>query len=336
LEITKRNHYNPCFWTAFWNSEYYSSKPMAPAKLEPREQLVNALNVKSNKIYITNVENVHFDKDIGLAEITLDSAKKFCKKYQPDKYKEFCRNSKEDQYPIFLDFEDILTGLEGLRSYKTLLTVIKSSYIVSIQEKTFLAAFVYIQAIRSHAIMNSALEWNTRIGIEKFEYIYLLKWGLANRDLLMQQIGPLIFSKWRLYKTTVDKFPLTDSPVLINPESVMIALSPRLLLEIQLTIPTIDDIAETVEGIDDAKLDEFRQRTIGNTFREIIFSNRKTLEEWKETQEFVQRVEAIQNMGSYNVMVAKQKGRELWHLNALGNQNFQNLAPKSKRKRKRK
>ena len=334
LEITKRNHYNPCFWTAFWNPEYYQSALVSSAKRDPREQIVYSLNIKSNRIYSTNVDNVHFDKNIGLAEITFDSAKRFCKQYHPDHYKEFCHNSSASDYPIFLDLEDILKGFERLRPYSTLLTVIKNSHIVSVFEKSFLAAFVYIQALRSHAVLNATLEWNAKIGLEKFEYIYLLKWSLADRDFLMQQISPLIFSRWYLYSAAIDSFPLTDSPVLISEESVMVALSPRLLLEIRLDQPTVENLPETKDGIEPAKLDQFRQRTIGNTFREIIFGDKALLEQWQATKEFTQRLEIMQRMSDYNIVVARQKGRDLWRLNAYGNQEFHNTAMKPKRRRK--
>jgi hypothetical protein len=334
LEITRRNHYNPCFWTAFWNQKYYQSALTSSTNLDPREQVVYSLNVKSNKIYSTKVDNVHFDKNIGLAEITFGAAKKFCKRYHPNHYKEFCRNSSASDYPIFLDLEDILKGLEGLKPYTTLLTVIKNSHIVSVFEQSFLAAFVYIQTLRSHAILNSALQWNAKIGLEKFEYIYLLKWSLADRDFLIEQTGPLIFSKWYLYSTAVDSFPLTDSPVLVNPESVMVALSPRLLLEIRLDQPSVDELPETQYKIETAKLNEFRQRTIGNTFREIIFSEKALLEQWQATMEFNQRLETIQRMSDYNIVVARRKGRDLWHLNAYGNQQFQTPPVKPRRKRK--
>lgn len=331
--ITQRNHYNPCFWTAYWNSEYYSSALSSSSGLNPRDQVVFTLNIKSNKIYQTSVDNVHFDKGIGLAEISLEGARRFCKKYHPEQYEEFCRNSREDQYPVFLDLEDVLNDLERLDIYKTLLSVIKSSRIVSIVEKTFLAVFVYVQAIRSHAIMNSTLEWNQKIGIEKFEFIYLLKWSLGNRDYLLEQVGPLVSSKWCLYKTTADSFPLTDSPVLFRSDNLMIALSPRLLLEICLNQHAIDDSVEVKDHIEQEKIDEFRKRTIGNTFREIIFSNKELLEEWQSTKELRQRVETIQKMKGYNILVAKQKGRELWNINAYSNQDFQ-IATNRKRRRR--
>ena len=114
----------------------------------------------------------------------------------------------------------------------------------------------------------------------------------------------------------------------------MIAFSPRLLLEIRLNEPTINDIVEIKEGIEQAKLDEFRQGTIGNTFREIIFGDKKLLIEWQVTKEFSQRVDTIQKMDGYNILAARHKGRELWHLNAHGNQKFQPVTTKRKRHRK--
>ena len=94
MRPTKRNHYNPCFWTAIWNPTYYEAfLSESHNDLIPREQIVHALNVKSDKILIAKVDNVHFDKNLGFAEITLEAAKEFCKRHHPDEYEEFCRKS---------------------------------------------------------------------------------------------------------------------------------------------------------------------------------------------------------------------------------------------------
>jgi hypothetical protein len=137
------------------------------------------------------------------------------------------------------------------------------------------------------------------------------------------------------YRTQTDTFPLSDSPVLVNDDSVMVTLSPRLLLEI-LPQPGLGEISWDVrDGIDNQKLEEFQKRTIGNTFREIIFSDKQTLKEWKQTEAFENRVETISNMKSYNTLVLKEKQRELWHLNAFGNQNMHKASqPKKHRARK--
>lgn len=80
MNPTKRNHYNPCFWTALWNEAHYARViSRASGGLSPRSQSVSALNVRSGKVYTTTVENVHFDKNLGLADITPDAMKDFCR-----------------------------------------------------------------------------------------------------------------------------------------------------------------------------------------------------------------------------------------------------------------
>ena len=76
--FTKRNHYNPCFWTSLWNTEYFEAwartgKPEA----EPREQLVFALSLRSERIYRTKVSNLFYEKKLGVAKITPESMKTF-------------------------------------------------------------------------------------------------------------------------------------------------------------------------------------------------------------------------------------------------------------------
>ena len=320
MKPTKRNHYNPCFWTAVWNSAYYDAFINGSrGDLIPREQIVNALNVKSNKILVAKVDNVHFDKNLGVAEITSEGAKQFCKRHHPDKYESFCRESNEDEYPVYIDFEEILTHLEKMIPYRVLLDIIRRQDLANGHEKVFLASFVYLQLLRSHAIMNSMLEWNSELGIKKFEYFIMLKWGLSDSDFLYQAVAPLVFSRWTLYRTNVDTFPLCDSPVLVRPQSIMIAISPRLLLEISTSIPAEGDEWYVKDSVKNSKLVEFRRRTIGNTFREIIFDDKSMLEYWQGTREFRQRVETVQEMVSYNALVTREKNRELWLINALGN-----------------
>jgi hypothetical protein len=321
MGLTKRNHYNPCFWTAFWNPTYYDNYVHdSGVILVPREQVVYALNVKSDKIVSNSVENVHYDKNFGVAEISFETAKEFCKRHHPNEYEEFCRKSTEDEYPIFIDFEDFLIRLEETPPYRVLCDVIKRQDLISAEEKAFLASFVFLQLLRSHAIMNSALEWNAKIGIEKFEYFVLLKWFLSNPDILYPPIAYLALAEWTLYRTYQDSFPLTDSCILVQPQSIMVALSPKFLLEITPQVQSSDAIWHTKNGIDKNKLVEFRRRTIGNTFREIIFSDKEILKRWQIKQEFMQRVEAIRTMKSYNKLVEKKKEGELWLVNALGNQ----------------
>ena len=320
MKLAKKNHYNPCFWTAFWNTKYYEATVSGSPKIgSAREQKVYALSVKSGKIHEAKVDDVHYDKNLGVAEITREAAEAFCKKYHPESYEHFCHSNESAAYPIAIDLEQLLCILESLQPYKILLDVIKRQRIDGPMEKVELAGFVLFQAIRSHAPLNSMLQWHSELGIERFESYVTLKWLLADREFLTKSIGPLAFSQWTLFATKTDTFPLCDSPVLIQPQSILVALSPRLLLEISNRIPAREHEWRPRKAVKPGKLAEFRRRTIGNTFREIIFSDKSVLEHWQSTPEFSRRCETIRDVKSYNRLV-EESGREIWHVNAFGNQ----------------
>lgn len=319
MNVTKRNHYNPCFWTALWNSEYYQvAKDCADHSLIARKQSVHALNVKSGTLLPTTVERVHYDKNLGVAEITLKAAADFTRRYHPDQYDKFVEESKDSHYPILLDFESILTALEGMPPYSTMMKVALTGNIDNAVEKAFLGSFVVLQCLRSHAIMNSMLEWNDDLGYAKFEHFVTLKWMLEDTDTLFNLVSPIVCCRWVLFKAPPHSLPLCDSPVLVKPESIMVAISPSLLLEISPEIKTAEDSSPFSCNIPDEKLNEYRNRTIGNTFREII-GDQMVLEQWRETEEFRARTDLMKNAKKYNAMVRKSGERELWQINAYGN-----------------
>ncbi|HEV8238450.1 MAG TPA: hypothetical protein VGS57_03700 [Thermoanaerobaculia bacterium] len=316
-----RNHYNPCFWTAYWNPDYYAAAVAGTTPLPAaRDQVVYSLNVKGDRIFPTTVANVHYEKDFGPAELSRDDAEAFVKRHYPDRFQSDRQAHESAHYPVFINFEQILTALEGMEHYDHLRTVIARGTLGSPMEKGMIACLVHLQALRSHGIMNSLVEWYGTLGVKKFEFFMLLKWALSNIDCLAEAIAPLALSHWVLYRTESDTFPLTDSPVLILPNSVMWALSPRLLLEIHRGRAAPESQWQTKNGIKRGKLAEFRRRTIGNTFREIIFSDRRTLEFWQSTKEFRQRTALMAETSSYNRLIHRSAERELWEVNAWGNQ----------------
>jgi hypothetical protein len=140
LVITKRNHYNPCFWTALWNPNYFDSFRKGTAKeLNAREQMVYVLNVKSDKILYSNVDSVHFDKNLGVAEITFEAMMKFCRQYRPEFFEEFQKISHPEDYPLSINLEDFLTHLEGSDTYSALLETIRNQTVITPYEKSMLA-----------------------------------------------------------------------------------------------------------------------------------------------------------------------------------------------------
>jgi hypothetical protein len=321
MQLTTKNHYNPCFWTAHWNPNYLAQALRGQKNfLEVRTQRVFVLNVKSDRIYTQAVENVHFDKNIGLAKITPDDAKDYCKRHFPDEYGRFCKDMDEQgEGHYILDFENILTCLENSPAYEVLLDVICKGRIDSVKEKGFLTSFILVQHLRSHAIMNSMIEIGEASGRPKFEELLMLKHLLSDTDGMFQSSLMLSSGHWKFFRLDKETFPLNDTPVLIQPHSVIVALSPRLLVEIDRTDARNEEGWSSSNYITEEKLEEFRRRMIGNTFREIIFGEESLLKKWQATPEFRRRHELMSNTKNYNEIVTKHLGGELWKINAHGN-----------------
>src|SRR5262249_7752508 len=147
-------------------------------------------------------------------------------------------------------------------------------------EIAYLSAFITFQHSRSHALLRSTLERTRAAGMEPFEYFWLFKQIMGHPDALFMFIEPLATSHWIVYRTPDHTFPLPDTPVLIRPTSVMIALSPRLLAEIRLDTHRPEGSWIIKSEISKAKLEEYRHRAIRSTFKELIFADRGLLEEW--------------------------------------------------------
>jgi hypothetical protein len=257
--------------------------------------------VKSSKVYEQVVENVHCDKGVGIAEVTLETADEFCRRYNPHKLESFRRTFKPGDFPVVIDFEGVFEGLEHLAPYTVLLEVIKKNCITSAVEKSQLAHFVIYQRARSHAVMSVVLECAEKLGVAKLEPLINLKLLLADQRFLMSQIQSMALSRWTIYRLDRDTFPLSDSAVSLEPASIMVTLSPRLLVEINLRDQGVELIHRN--RIEPEKLDDFRRRTIGSAFREIIFSDPAVLGQWRDDAQFRERAETIRTMKDYQAVV---------------------------------
>jgi hypothetical protein len=84
-QLAKRNHYNPCFWTALWDERFFNDFCVGEKKRgTPREQVVFTLNLRSNRIFETSVDALYYDKDVCFAPITPEPMLGFCERYFPD------------------------------------------------------------------------------------------------------------------------------------------------------------------------------------------------------------------------------------------------------------
>lgn len=317
--FTKRNHYNPCFWTALWNRDYFSDFIKGTETCDSaREQTVFVLNVKSNKFYEAKVNSIHYDKDLGIAEIPPESIKGFCKRWFPEKYIETAAYVKDHPDSLYIDFEDILKGLEVTDAYQTLMETARCGDIISMEKKGFLTCLFIIHAMRSHEMMTTMVETAGSLGLEKFEYFWLLKNAWGNPLLLARAVAPLAISKWTLYRDQKAQYPLCDSPIMIERDSLMVVLSPRLLLNIDLNSEANEDSWNVQNGISGKKRSEFRKRAIANSYKEIIFSDYDELQRWRTLPDFQKRVAILRDPATERKVLAEGANRIIWALTGFG------------------
>lgn len=317
--FTKRNHYNPCFWTAFWNPHFYDAYMTSGAiHSEPREQRIHQLNVHADKILPTKFDNVHFHKDLGVAEITPASMKRYYKRNKPLEYDGFCNYLEKHPESLFIDFEETLTGLEQVGGYDSLIEAIVSGGLTSVEHKGYISILLIIHAMRSYEMMTSMIDYSAIKGMDKWEYFLFLKNAWADAQLLARAVTPLAQGRWTFYKTVEHKFPICDSPVLINENSVMAILSPRLLLEIDLNVHKDENYWEVKEGINFSKYREFRRRAINNTFNDILFHDVDELERWRKLPEYKKRCFVVRDLALRKSELKDAAERVLFALSGFG------------------
>lgn len=317
--FTKRNHYNPCFWTAYWNPEYFAA--VTEERDIPgaaRDQVVFALNLRADKVLKAKVRELHYDKGLGVAEIMPDSMMRFSKRWFPSEYRELEEYVQKNPETLYIDFEDTLAGIEEKGGYDALIEAVKIGGLSSVQHKGFLTCVIVIHALRSYEMMKSMVETASIYGIDKWEYFWLLKNALGNPLVLARAVTPLAFSQWILYQTDEHRFPLYDSPVMVRENTLMVVLSPRLLLEINLNVQSPEDHWLHCDRISNSKFREFCRRSIMNSFKEIIFHDREELEQWRRLPEYKARVKVLGDSMLAGQLLHEAANRIIWAIQGFG------------------
>ena len=315
--FAKRNHYNPCFWTALWNPTHHQA--VIEGRSRPgghRSQSVATLNLPANRIIETTVEHVHLEKALGIAEMTPEAMLAFCKRRFPNKFEEFSRRLENRKEVLYMNFENILAGIEATQAYRVLRELALGQPMTKPIDKAFLSCFVVVHALRSHEVMTSMIAEFASLGMEKFEYFWMLKNALGT-NLLNAPVGVLAFSHWTFFRTDQPVLPLCDSPIMIGPRTLMIPISPRILLEIDLTVRTAPEQWAVKDKIPSNKRREFMRRSIANSYRQIVFHDKDVLRAWQSTREFQNRVTTICTLESYRKEIDAAALRVRWALDGF-------------------
>lgn len=285
MSITKNTHYNPCFWTALWNYDYYVAfKNDNHNKLKARNQVIYSLNLKSEKIIKTNIDNTFYEKYTGIADLSVDNMLKYCKKRFPEEYNEL-KDKIENTEDLRIDFENYFSLFENDFGYKTLLGLNKKGKIDSLREKTYISLFVFVHFFRNPIHLNPLFRFFEQMDYEKFEVFHFFKYAIfSDPKELMKAIMPILSKKWTIFKSR-RYLPLGDNPILQDNSSFFIILSPYLILRISdKNVPK--EYLCTYSKVSYFLHRKVRRLTIQNSFREIISHDRKILERMLKSKIF--------------------------------------------------
>lgn len=271
MPITTRTHYNPCFWTAYWNFDYLKAKRENPNfGKTARKQQIFSLNLKSDKILNTKTEDVFFEKHVGIATITPEAMKTYINRNFAENKEEILQDYQSE---LILDFENHFSFME--EAYKVHLEkLILTNEKIDTEYKTYLTTFIVHQILRHPGLLGQMTNVYKSDGMEKFEMLYDLKAKLSNTQEMAKLYGPIVAPRWTIYKLDKNIFPLCDSPILGVNFHIMVAVAPNIMIEI--------DLKRKWNDIEDCKIKnkigfwkyrKFINRTIRNSSREIIFGD---------------------------------------------------------------
>lgn len=297
MPITKDNHYNPCFWTAYWNFDYYNqSKCNSNLKRKPRDEVVYCLNLKSNSILKLKVRNVFFEKNAGIARISKQEMLEYCKTNFPENLDNLSKYFEENSSDVFFNFEVIFSDIENVIR-NSIETAIKTKNVRTLSEKTYLSYFIFFQIMRNHNLMRIFDDYFKSKAKKKYEMFFNLQQTLSDRQAIFNLILPILSSKWTMYCLNKFKLPLSDNPVLIRPLNIMIALAPDIMIEVELTKPVpIESLCTIKRGLPLNKYFDFKKRTIENSSREIIFGEKNLLEKWHKSTIYNKHLDTISRL----------------------------------------
>jgi hypothetical protein len=292
MPLTIKNHYNPCFWTAYWNFDYsQSKKEKLSIKIAPRKQKVYCLNLKSNKILHLKTEDVFFVKRAGIATITPEVVKGYLSYNDGEEYEEeILENYKTD---VILDFENHFTFMEEAYR-KHLEKLIVTNDEIDTEYKVYLTTFIVHQVLRNPIMLNQMEKTFSLLGMEKFEVLFSLKEKLSNSDQMMGLYAPIVIPQWKIYKTAKNLFPLSNSPMLGKNQNIMIPVAPNIMIEVNLK-----QRCSNVRGckvktrISFWKYRDFIRRTIKGSTKEIIFGDEELLRKIQKSKLYKKHLKTI-------------------------------------------
>ena len=299
MHVTYKTHYNPCFWTACWNEDYLNQLEKVQSgtnKLSAREQKVFCLKPQAIAAFIQKTDKIFYEEGTGLSYMDEEEILNFTKRNFPDQYEgmlDYFANEGEGRF--LLDFENVFTELENaVKGYLT--KVIFDKVITTTEEKTHIGMFLLLQHMRNPTVINPMIQNFTQNKFPRFEFFINFRHFLENTNALYSAVIPIVKSKWTLYVCDKTTFPLCDTSVLRNKNTIFFPLSPKILLEVDLNKVNLTKLQCNVKyNIGFSKYYDFEKLMIKNFNEYIIFPNREKLEILSQSPLYKERVKFLQN-----------------------------------------
>lgn len=311
--ITKKTHINPCFWTALWNPDYYKNFKLSKKdKGNPRDQLLIFLEINSNKELANKAENIHYEKNLGIAEISSEKLLDYYKEDHLDDYESLKDQFISEPKTFLVDFENHFTEMEKV--YQVILELIRNGSIGTIKDKTFVAMFLIYHKLRSHSFIIPRTEAYKENGREKFELLERMKSIMSDTNLQYLEAMSIMSSEWVFYKSKRELFPLSDNPIVITRDKVFATISPYFLLIINRNKRVSENEMPLNKSISPETYKCYQIATINSTIKGLIFPNKKLLLNWKNTVYWNRRRNFVLKNSDYRKLVNPENTWEIMKL----------------------
>jgi hypothetical protein len=280
---TKRNHINPCFWTALWNPAYFENFIAGRRTGKPREQMVYSLDFKVPKVIPLKVENVHFVEGLGITLLSESELLSLKNVYSAETKKPIDESRFEEENLHLIDFENHFSEIESFGGYQELLETVKNNQIINDTHKIYLAYFIVIHQLRGQKFFYSLFNQYLESPNPKLEAFIHFKDVISDTSRMYEVVEPIVNAKWTMYRLKDFTFPLSDSPIIYYENLIWAVLSPKHLIEIDRTKPFTGKVKYKNE-IPEKKFQLFRKQLIKNTFQSIIFSDKSLLDRLRKSK----------------------------------------------------
>lgn len=262
--------------------------------------------MRSNKIYSNKVENVHFEKNLGIVKILRNRQIPFIENLYPEYYKYIQETLATGD--TNLDIEPLFGDLEKTPAYMQLISTIVTERIQTESELDNIIWFVILQRLRNALVLRGiSSRLKLRDSVEEIDtMVTLLKLFSGGKYLLPDLISAYkyrdrkrkVLRKFVLYTSDHPVLPLSDSAILPNPSklSMLVPISPKALLEIKTFKQQDRNEVCTHIPLSPAKIKEYIRIAISKTTKELIFSEQDLLSEIQHSPRFKEQVGFINSM----------------------------------------